>query len=63
MALTVLEYWGLTSTRDLGEIVFALVDLGVLVKQETDCIDSFDSVYDFEEAFEASYAWPDLPTT
>ncbi|MEX0912092.1 MAG: Minf_1886 family protein [Gemmatimonadota bacterium] len=58
MARSVLEYWGITSTRDLGEIVFALVDLGVLVKQDDDCIDSFDAVYDFEEVFVASYPWP-----
>lgn len=61
MARTVLEYWGITSTRDLGEIVFALVELGVLVKQESDCIESFDHVFDFEEAFETAYPWPDPP--
>ncbi|MQA90903.1 MAG: hypothetical protein GEU90_11785 [Gemmatimonas sp.] len=58
MARTVLEYWGITGTRDLGEIVFALVDLGVLVKQDADSIDSFDAVYDFQEAFETAYPWP-----
>lgn len=58
MARTVLAYWGILGTRDLGEIVFALVDLGVLVKQEDDSIESFDSVYDFEDVFEASYPWP-----
>jgi uncharacterized repeat protein (TIGR04138 family) len=58
MAKSVLEYWGILSTRDLGEIVFALVDLGVLVKQEEDCIESFDSVFDFDEVFDAAYPWP-----
>ena len=58
MARSVLEYWGITSTRDLGEIVFALVELGVLVKQDDDSIDSFAAVYDFEEVFESSYPWP-----
>jgi len=58
MARSVLEYWGITGTRDLGEIVFALVDLGVLVKQDEDTIDSFDDVFDFEEAFETGYPWP-----
>jgi uncharacterized repeat protein (TIGR04138 family) len=57
MARTVLEYWGITSTRDLGEIVFALVDLGVLVKQDGDSIESFERVYDFQETFEAYYPW------
>jgi uncharacterized repeat protein (TIGR04138 family) len=58
MARSVLEYWGITCTRDLGEIVFALVDLGVLVKQDDDLIENFDGVYDFGEAFEVSYRWP-----
>lgn len=57
MARSVLEYWGIHSTRDLGEIVFALVELGVLVKQEEDSIESFDDVYDFAEVFEREYRW------
>jgi uncharacterized repeat protein (TIGR04138 family) len=58
MARSVLEYWGITCTRDLGEIVFALVELGVLVKQDDDSIESFDDVYDFQEVFERAYPWP-----
>jgi uncharacterized repeat protein (TIGR04138 family) len=58
MARTVLGYWGILSTRDLGEIVFALVELGVLVKQEGDSIESFDGVFDFHDAFDSSYSWP-----
>jgi uncharacterized repeat protein (TIGR04138 family) len=57
MARSVLQYWGITSTRDLGEIVFALVELGVLVKQDEDCIESFDEVFDFADAFEQAYRW------
>lgn len=60
MARSVLEYWGIHTTRDLGEIVFALVELGVLVKQEDDCIECFEGVYDFTHAFECSYPWPGL---
>lgn len=57
MARTVLEHWGLHSTEDLGEMVFAMVDCGVLLKQEGDSIDDFIGVYDFEEAFEHNYPW------
>lgn len=57
MARSVLEFWGIRSTRDLGEIVFALVDCGVLVKREDDSIDDFDSVYSFEDVFERRYPW------
>jgi uncharacterized repeat protein (TIGR04138 family) len=63
MARSVLAYWGITCTRDLGEIVFALVELGVLVKQEGDNIESFDSVYDFVEVFENAYPWPGVVGT
>ena len=57
MARSVLEFWGIRSTRDLGEIVFALVDCGVLVKQDEDSLDDFDGVFCFMEAFERNYPW------
>ena len=60
MARSVLEYWGIRSTRDLGAIVFALVECGVLVKQENDALDDFDGVFDFSDAFERDYPWPGL---
>ncbi len=57
LARTVLEHWGVRSTEDLGEIVFALVDCGILMKQEEDTLDDFRGVFDFEEAFERNYPW------
>ena len=57
MARSVLEFWGIRTTRDLGEIVFALVDCGVLVRQEGDTLDEFDSLYDFAEVLERRYPW------
>lgn len=57
MARTVLEHWGIHSTRDLGDVVFALVDCGVLIKQEEDGPQDFEDVFDFEEAFELNYPW------
>jgi uncharacterized repeat protein (TIGR04138 family) len=57
MARTVLEHWGIERTLDLGEIVFALVDCGILLKQDEDSPGDFDGLYDFEEAFEADYPW------
>ena len=62
MARSVLEYWGIRSTRDLGAIVFALVECGVLVKQENDSLDDFDRVFDFTATFEQDYPWPGLKT-
>lgn len=57
MARSVLDYWGIRSTRDLGEIVFALVDLGILDKHESDSLDDFDGLFCFAEAFEQNYPW------
>jgi uncharacterized repeat protein (TIGR04138 family) len=55
MARTVLEYWGIASTRDVGAIVFALVECNVLIKQEADSPQDFVDVFDFDEAFEPQY--------
>jgi uncharacterized repeat protein (TIGR04138 family) len=57
MARTVLEHWGIHSTDDLGEIVFAMVDCGVLIKREEDRLEDFQGLFDFEEAFERDYPW------
>ena len=57
MARTVLEHWGVESTRDLGEIVFALVECGILIKEDEDSLEDFDGVFDFEEAFDRDYPW------
>ncbi len=57
MARTVLEHWGIHNTEDLGDIVFALVECGVLIRQDGDSRDDFRDVFDFEEAFEQDYPW------
>ncbi len=60
MARTVLEHWGIHATQDMGAIVFALIDCGVLIKQASDSRDDFRDVFDFEEAFERNYPWGKL---
>lgn len=57
LARAVLEHWGIHSTGDLGEMVFALVDEGVLVKREEDCPEDFNDLFDFEEVFDRNYPW------
>lgn len=57
MARTVLEYWGIERTADLGEIVFALVECGILLKQDDDSPRDFEALFDFEEAFDVDYPW------
>ena len=57
VARLVLEHWGVRSTGDLGDIVFALVDTGLLMSQPGDSRLDFVDVFDFDEAFEGSYPW------
>jgi uncharacterized repeat protein (TIGR04138 family) len=55
MAKVVLNSWGLNSTRDFGEIVYQLIEIGEMTKSETDRREDFDDVYDFDEAFQRRY--------
>lgn len=57
MARTVLEHWGIEGTADFGQIVFALVECGVLIKQDEDSPQDFEALFDFEETFEQDYPW------
>ena len=57
MARTVLDHWGFKATADVGRIVFALVEAGILIKQEEDLMSDFDQVFDFDEAFGGEYPW------
>ena len=58
MTKTVLNGWGIRRTEDIGEIVFNMVETGLLGKTENDSRADFANGYDFEEAF----CKPFLPT-
>ena len=51
MAITVLEEWGVKRCEDFGEIVFNMVETGMLAKTETDSREDFSNGYVFDEAF------------
>ncbi len=53
LAHTVFQEWGIFSTSDLGEIVYLLIEAGLMTKQEEDSIEDFDNVLDLEEALRA----------
>lgn len=59
MSKTVFEQWGIGRTEDFGEIVFQLVEEGLLGKTETDKRSDFERGYDFEEAFVRRFDWLD----
>ncbi|HET9294339.1 MAG TPA: Minf_1886 family protein [Gemmatimonadales bacterium] len=60
LAPQVLGHWGLTTTRDIGRIVFTLVDVGLLITQPGDSEADFEGVYEFDAAFTDGYQWPDV---
>ena len=51
MAITVLEEWGIRSCPDFGEMVFVLVEHGLLGKTDKDSRSDFAEGYDFVEVF------------
>jgi uncharacterized repeat protein (TIGR04138 family) len=57
MARLVLDHWGVRTSADIGDVVFTLVDLGLLMSQPTDTRDEFIDVFDFDQAFEREYPW------
>ena len=57
MARLVLEHWGVRETIDIGDIVFTLVDTGLLISQPHDSRDDFTGVFSFDQAFEHEYPW------
>ena len=57
LARLVLESWGIRSSADIGDVVFTLVDLELLMSQPTDSRDEFTDVFDFDQAFERDYPW------
>jgi uncharacterized repeat protein (TIGR04138 family) len=57
LARLVLEHWGIRSSGDIGDVVFTLVDLELLMSQPTDTREEFVDVFDFERAFGREYPW------
>lgn len=57
LSSTVLAHWGVSRTEDFGQMVFLLIDAGLLARQPSDKIEDFDQVYDFAEVFQAGYRW------
>ena len=55
MAKTVLDYWGIRCCEDFGEIVFNMVDKGILGKTDEDSRADFRNGFDFDEAFVHPY--------
>ena len=55
LSLMVLNCWGVNTTRDLGEIVYLMINHKWMTAQETDTIEDFNEVYNFEQVFEKQF--------
>jgi uncharacterized repeat protein (TIGR04138 family) len=55
MARTVFRMWGVNVTADFGEIVFNLIDAGLMSKTDEDDRLDFHDVYDLDEALTKDY--------
>lgn len=51
MASTLMAEWGLTCSRNIGEMVFLMIEEQVFGRQESDTIEDFVDIFDFEQAF------------
>ncbi len=51
LAPVVFQQWGVRDTLDFGRVVFNLIDVELMSKQETDSLDDFAGGFDFDEAF------------
>lgn len=51
MVVTVFNYWRVRKCEDFGEMVYALIEMGIFGKRDTDSIEDFRSIYTFKEAF------------
>jgi len=58
MAITVFEEWGIHQSKDFGNIVFNMVEIGLLAKTDKDNRDDFQNGYDFTSAFCKPF-WPE----
>jgi len=65
LANAVLTHWGINTTEDFGQIVFMLIDVGLLARQQSDRLEDFERVYEFAEVFKAGagYRWPGVSSS
>ena len=60
LARMVLGRWGIKTTRDFGEIVYLMIENEWMSAQDSDTVEDFDGVFDFEQNFEKSFRFSSL---
>lgn len=58
MAATLMEEWGIRQSRDVGNMVFRLIEEQVFGKQDSDKPEDFEGLFDLDDALRT----PFLPT-
>ena len=58
MAMMMLDEWGVHECRDFGEIVFNMIEIGLLAKTEQDSRADFEGGNDFYEVFRKPFLPP-----
>lgn len=62
LACTVLRRWRITRTEDFGQIVFAMVNGGLMQAQDDDDVSDFDDLFEFGPAFSVTIPVDHVPT-
>jgi uncharacterized repeat protein (TIGR04138 family) len=55
LAYSVLEHLGIRSTEDLGKAVFAMIEAGILFRDEKDSIRDFEGLFSLKETLRDDY--------
>ena len=58
MARTVFQQWGIRRTGDFGDIVFNLIEAGLMSKTDRDSRADFHDVYDLDQALVQDFRIP-----
>ncbi|HMO16032.1 MAG TPA: hypothetical protein PKD64_13630 [Pirellulaceae bacterium] len=59
MARVVMNQWGIYNTTDFGNIVYNMIDAGLMSCSEHDRQSDFDNVFDFENEFDRDFVISD----
>lgn len=61
LAGKVLEFWGLRTARDFGNVVYNLIEVGIFGKQKGDSLEQFDELPDLQRILNAPYDGSESP--
>ena len=62
MSKVVLNEWGIFSTSDFGNIVYNMINAGLMRKSDNDRRSDFENVYDFDTEFDTNFEIAHVPS-